>query len=191
MDALIVNLKPVLELTDEQFFQLCQANRDLRFERTATGELIIMPPTGGETGNRNAGLTAQLWIWNEQNKLGIAFDSSTGFKLPNGADRSPDASWLRLERWNALTQEQQTKFIPLCPDFVLELLSPTDSLKVAQEKMREYIDNGVRLGWLINRKSRQVEIYRQGQEVEVLESPVTLSGEDVLQGFILNIEAIW
>ncbi|MBN3897641.1 MAG: Uma2 family endonuclease [Nostoc sp.] len=191
MNALTVNLKPVLELTDEQFFQLCQANRDLRFERTATGELIIMPPTGGETGNRNAGLTAQLWIWNEQNKLGIAFDSSTGFKLPNGADRSPDASWLRLERWNVLTQEQQTKFIPLCPDFVVELLSPSDSLKVAQEKMREYIDNGVRLGWLINRKSRQVEIYRQGQEVEVLESPVTLSGEDILQGFILNIEAIW
>jgi Uma2 family endonuclease len=191
MNALTVNLKPVLELTDEQFFQLCQANRDLRFERTATGELIIMPPTGGETGNRNAGLTAQLWIWNEQNKLGIAFDSSTGFQLPNGADRSPDASWLRLERWNALTQEQQTKFIPLCPDFVVELLSPSDSLKVAQEKMREYIDNGVRLGWLINRKSRQVEIYPQGQEVEVLESPVTLSGEDVLQGFILNLEAIW
>jgi Uma2 family endonuclease len=191
MNALTVNLKPVLELTDEQFFQLCQANRDLRFERTATGELIIMPPTGGETGNRNAGLTAQLWIWNEQNKLGIAFDSSTGFKLPNGADRSPDASWLRLERWNALTQEEQTKFIPLCPDFVVELLSPSDSLKVAQEKMREYIDNGVRLGWLINRKSRQVEIYRRDQEVEVLESPVTLSGEDVLQEFILNLEAIW
>ena len=191
MDALTVNLKPVLELTDEQFFQLCQANRDLRFERTATGELIIMPPTGGETGNRNAGLTAQLWIWNEQYKLGIAFDSSTGFKLPNGADRSPDASWLRLESWNALTQEQQTKFIPLCPDFVVELLSPSDSLKVAQEKMREYIDNGVRLGWLINRKSRQVEIYRQGQEVEVLESPVALSGEDVLKGFVLNLGMIW
>ncbi|MBN3963070.1 Uma2 family endonuclease [Nostoc sp. NMS8] len=191
MNALTVNLKPVLELTDEQFFQLCQANRDLRFERTATGELIIMPPTGGETGNRNAGLTAQLWIWNEQNKLGIAFDSSTGFKLPNGADRSPDASWLRLERWNALTQEQQTKFIPLSPDFVVELLSPSDSLKIAQEKMREYIDNGVRLGWLINRKSRQVEIYRQGQEIEVLESPVSLSGEDVLQGFVLKLEVIW
>ncbi|MEH2070296.1 MAG: Uma2 family endonuclease [Nostoc sp.] len=191
MDALTVNLKPVLELTDEQFFQLCQANRDLRFERTATGELIIMPPTGGETGNRNAGLTAQLWIWNEQYKLGIAFDSSTGFKLPNGADRSPDASWLRLESWNALTQEQQTKFIPLCPDFVVELLSPSDSLKVAQEKMREYIDNGVRLGWLINRKSRQVEIYRQGQKVDVLDSPATLSGEDILKGFVLNLGMIW
>ncbi|MEH1912250.1 MAG: Uma2 family endonuclease [Nostoc sp.] len=191
MNALTVNLKPVLELTDEQFFQLCQANRDLRFERTATGELIIMPPTGGETGNRNAGLTAQLWIWNEQNKLGIVFDSSTGFKLPNGADRSPDASWIKLERWDALTEEEKQKFPPICPDFVVELLSPSDSLKVAQEKMKEYIDNGVRLGWLINRKSRQVEIYREGQEVKVLESPVTLSGEDVLQGFILNLATIW
>jgi Uma2 family endonuclease len=191
MNPLTVNLKPVLELTDEQFFQLCQANRDLRFERTATGELIIMPPTGGETGNRNAGLTAQVWIWNEQNKLGIAFDSSTGFKLPNGADRSPDASWIKLERWDALTEEEKQKFPPICPDFVIELLSPSDSLKVAQEKMREYIDNGVRLGWLINRKSRQVEIYRQGQEVEVLESPVTLSGEDVLNGFVLNLGLVW
>ncbi|QSJ14385.1 Uma2 family endonuclease [Nostoc sp. UHCC 0702] len=191
MNAITINLKPVLELTDEQFFQLCQANRDLRFERTATGELIIMPPTGGETGNRNAGLTAQIWIWNEQNKLGIVFDSSTGFKLPNGADRSPDASWVKLECWNALNQEEKTKFLALCPDFVVELLSPSDSLKATQEKMREYQDNGARLGWLINRKSQQVEIYRQGQEVEVLDSPATLSGEDVLPGFVLNLEAIW
>lgn len=191
MNALIVNLNPVIELTDEQFFHLCQANRDLRFERTATGELIIMSPTGGETGNRNAGLTAQVWLWNEQNKLGVVFDSSTGFKLPNGADRSPDAAWVKLERWNALTQEQQTRFLPLCPDFVVELLSPSDSLKVTQEKMKEYQENGIRLGWLINRKSRQVEIYRIGQEVEVLESPATLSGEDVLPGFVLNLEAIW
>ncbi|MBW4597343.1 MAG: Uma2 family endonuclease [Brasilonema angustatum HA4187-MV1] len=191
MNALIVNLNPVIELTDEQFFQLCQANRDLRFERTATGELIIMPPTGGETGNRNAGLTGQIWLWNEQKKLGIVFDSSTGFKLFNGADRSPDAAWVKLERWNALTQEQQTRFLPLCPDFVVELLSPSDSLKVTREKMKEYQENGTRLGWLINRKSRQVEIYRIGQEVEVLESPVSLSGEDVLPGFVLNLEAIW
>ncbi|MBN3924717.1 Uma2 family endonuclease, partial [Nostoc sp. NMS4] len=122
---------------------------------------------------------------------GIAFDSSTCFKLPNSADRSPDASWIKLERWDALTEEEKQKFPPICPDFVIELLSPSDSLKVAQEKMREYIDNGVRLGWLINRKSRQVEIYRQGQEVEVLESPVTLSGEDILQGFKISLEAIW
>ncbi|MBW4571582.1 MAG: Uma2 family endonuclease [Tolypothrix carrinoi HA7290-LM1] len=191
MIALTVNLKPILELTDEQFFQLCQANRDLRFERTATGELIIMPPTGGETGNRNGRLTQQLFNWADADDTGIAFDSSTGFKLPNGADRSPDASWIKLERWNALTQEQQTRFLPLCPDFVVELLSPTDSLRDTQEKMREYRDNGARLGWLINRKSRQVEIYRIGQEVEVLESPVSLSGEDVLPGFVLNLKAIW
>lgn len=191
MTALTLNLNSVIQLTDEQFFQLCQVNENLRFERTATGELIIMPPAGGETGNRNAGLTAQLWVWNEQNKLGIVFDSSTGFKLPNGADRSPDAAWVKLERWNALTQQQQTRFLPLCPDFVIELLSPSDSLKVAQEKMREYRDNGARLGWLINRKSRQVEIYRQNQEVEMLESPVSLSGEDVLPDFILSLDKIW
>ncbi|MBW4561643.1 MAG: Uma2 family endonuclease [Mojavia pulchra JT2-VF2] len=191
MNALTVNLKPALELTDEQFFQLCQANRGLRFERTATGELIIMPPVGGETSNRNGRLNQQLFNWADADGTGIAFDSSAGFKLPNGADRSPDASWVKLERWNALTQEQQTRFLPLCPDFVIELLSPSDSLKETQAKMREYQHNGVRLGWLINRKSRQVEIYRQGQEVEVLDSPATLSGENVLQGFVLNLEAIW
>ncbi|MGI2904187.1 Uma2 family endonuclease [Tolypothrix sp. VBCCA 56010] len=191
MNALTVNLNPIFEITDEQFFQLCQINENLRFERTATGELIIMPPTGGETGNRNGRLTQQLFNWADADGTGIAFDSSTGFKLPNGANRSPDASWIKLERWNALTQEQQTRFLPLCPDFVVELLSPTDSLRETQEKMREYRDNGARLGWLINRKSRQVEISRIGQEVEVLESPVSLSGEDVLPGFVLNLEAIW
>ena len=191
MNSLTLNLNSVIKLTDEQFFQLCQANENLRFERNATGELIIMPPAGGETGNRNAGITAQLWIWNEQNKLGIVFDSSTGFKLPNGADRSPDAAWVKLDCWNALTQEQKEKFPPICPDFVIELLSPNDSLKVVQKKMKEYQDNGVRLGWLINRKSRQVEIYRQNQEVEILENPATLSGEDVLLKFVLRLELIW
>lgn len=191
MTALTVNFNSVIKLTDEQFYQLCQDNETLRFERTATGELIIMPPAGGETSNRNAGLTAQLWVWNEQAKLGKVFDSSGGFKLPNGADRSPDASWVKLERWNALTPEQQTRFVPLCPDFVVELLSPSDSLTETQKKMKEYRDNGARLGWLINRKSRQVEIYRPGQDVEVLESPVSLSGEDVLPGFVLNLEPIW
>lgn len=191
MTALTVNLNSIIKLTDEQFFQLCQDNENLRFERNATGELIIMSPAGGETGNRNAGLTAQLWMWNELNKLGKVFDSSTGFKLPNGADRSPDAAWVKLSRWDALTQEQQKKFPPLCPDFVVELLSPSDSLKATQNKMKEYINNGARLGWLINRKLRQVEIYRQGQEVEVLENPTSLSGEDVLPGFLLNLEPIW
>ncbi|MBW4496930.1 MAG: Uma2 family endonuclease [Oscillatoria princeps RMCB-10] len=190
MTALTVNFNSI-KLTDEQFYQLCQDNGDLRFERTATGELIIMAPAGGETGNRNGRLTQQLFNWEDTNDIGIAFDSSTGFKLPNGADRSPDAAWVALERWNALTAEQKEKFPPICPDFVVELLSPSDSLKVAQKKMQEYISNGARLGWLINRKSRQVEIYRPGEEVEVLESPATLSGEPVLAGFVLNLELIW
>ena len=191
MTTLTLNLNPIIKLTDEQFFQLCQENENIRLERTAKGELIIMSPAGGETGNSNAGLTAQIWIWNERNKLGKVFDSSTGFKLPNGANRSPDASWVKLERWNALTPEQQKKFPPICPDFVVELMSPSDSLKETQDKMKEYRDNGAVLGWLINRQSRQVEIYRQNQEVEVLESPAAVSGEDVLPGFILNLESIW
>lgn len=191
MNALTLNLNSIIKLTDEQFYQLCQDNETLRFERNAKGEIIIMSPAGGETGNRNAGLTAQLWIWNEQSKLGKVFDSSTGFKLPNGADRSPDAAWVKLERWQALTQQQKDKFPPLCPDFVVELLSPSDSLKETQDKMKEYQENGTRLGWLINRKSRQVEIYRPLQEVEVIENPATLSAETVLPGFILNLEAIW
>lgn len=191
MTTLTLNLNPIIKLTDEQFFQLCQENENIRLERTAKGELIIMSPAGGETSNSNAGLTAQIWIWNEQNKLGKVFDSSGGFKLPNGANRAPDASWVTLERWNALTSEEKKKFPPICPDFVVELMSPSDSLKETQDKMKEYRDNGARLGWLINRKSRQVEIYRQGAEVEVLDSPATLSGEDVLPGFVLSLESIW
>ena len=191
MNALTVNLESVIDMTDDQFFQLCQNNRELRFERNANGELIIMSPAGGETGNRNGRLNQQLFNWTDADGTGIAFDSSTGFKLPNGADRSPDASWVTLERWNTLNHQQQTKFPPICPDFVIELLSPSDSLKTTQEKMKEYIDNGVRLGILINRKSRQVEIYRQGKEVEVLDSPATVSGEDVLKGFVLNLGMIW
>ncbi|MTJ50722.1 Uma2 family endonuclease [Dolichospermum sp. UHCC 0259] len=191
MNALTVNLDSVIKMTDDQFFKLCQANRDLRFERTANGELIIMPPTGGETGNKNARITQQVMNWTDADGTGIAFDSSTCFKLPNGADRSPDASWIKLEIWDALTDEEKQKFPPICPDFVIELLSLSDSLKTTQEKMKEYIDNGVRLGILINRKSRQVEIYRSGKEVEVLDSPATVSGEDVLKGFVLNLGMIW
>jgi len=195
MDAATVSLPPTLQLsidlTDEQFFQLCQNNRDLQFERTASGELIIMPPTGGETGNRNFEITVGLGIWNKQYNLGKGFDSSSGFKLPNGANRSPDASWVKQERWEALSPQQKRKFIPLCPDFVVELLSPIDSLKQTQLKMQEYIDNGARLGWLIDAKTRRVEIYRPNQDVELLENPVTLSGEDVLPGFVLDISAIF
>lgn len=191
MTTLTLNLNPIIKLTDEQFFELCQENENIRLERTAKGELIIMSPAGGETSNRNAGLTAQIWIWNQRNKLGKVFDSSGGFKLPNGANRAPDASWVKLERWDALTPEQKKKFPPICPDFVVELMSPSDSLKETQDKMKEYRDNGAVLGWLINRKSRQVEVYRPNQEVEILQSPTTVSSEDILPGFVLSLESIW
>ena len=191
MNAITINFNSIIEMSDEQFFQLCQNNRDLRFERNTQGELIIMPPTGGETGRRNFDLNLQLGIWNRQKQLGVCFDSSTGFKLPNGADRSPDGAWIPLEKWNSLTPKQQEKFLPLCPDFVIELRSPSDDLKALQQKMQEYVNNGTRLGWLINPQARQVEIYRQGHAKEILTNPNNLSGEDVLPDFILNLESIW
>ena len=191
MNALTVDLNSIISLSDEQYFQLCQANRDLKFERTAKGELIIMPPTGGETGNRNGRISQQLFNWADLDRTGIAFDSSTGFKLPNGAFRSPDAAWIKLERWHTLSPAQKEKFIPLCPDFVIELLSPSDRTSVIREKMLEYLDSGIQLGWLINRKSQQVEIYRPNVEVEIIAAPKTLSGEAILPGFVLNLEPIW
>lgn len=190
-----ISLPPRLELkidlTDEQFWQVCHNNADLQFEMTATGELIIMSPTGGTTSERNADLTFQLKIWNRQAKLGKVFDSSGGFELPNRAKRAPDSSWVKLERWNALTEEEQDRFAPLCPDFVVELMSPSDTLPETRAKMVEYMDNGARLGWLINRKKRQVEIYRPQREVEVLDNPQTVSGENVLPGFVLDLATIW
>ena len=191
MTALTLNLDPIINLTSEQFYQLCQANPDLKLERNTNGELIVMPPTGGETGKRNSKINLQLGIWNERTQLGEVFDSSTGFTLPNKADRSPDAAWVEKSRWEALTAEDRERFIPLCPDFVIELMSPNDSLKKTQEKMQEYIQNGCRLGLLINRKSRQVEIYRPDREVEVLNAPSNISCEDVLPGFVLNMQPIW
>lgn len=191
MTTLTLNLQSLLEITDEQFYQLCQANRDLKFERTAKGEILIMPPTGSETGGRNAGLTAQLWLWNQQTRLGKSFDSSTGFRLPNGADRSPDAAWVRRDRWDALTAVQKRKFAPICPDFVVELCSPNDDLEDVQAKMREYLANGIRLGWLIDPETRRIEIYRPNQAVEILHNPATISGEDVLPGFILDLQPIF
>ena len=194
MDAVTTTLPSTLklkiDLTDEQFFQMCQKNRDYRFERTASGELLIMPPTGSDTGRRNVKLTTQLDIWNSESNLGEVFDSSTGFTLPNGAERSPDASWVKIERWNALTPEQQEKFAPICPDFVIELRSRTDSLKELREKMQEYIENGAQLGWLIDRKNQRVEIYRPGKDVEILDNPASLSGENVLPGFVLDLQHI-
>lgn len=191
MTAITLNLNSIIKLTSQQFYQLCEENPELKLERNANGELIVMPPTGGETGKSNSTANAQIWTWNDRTELGEVFDSSTGFTLPNKADRSPDASWVEKSRWEALTPEQKDKFIPLCPDFVIEFLSPSDRLTKTQEKMQEYMDNGCRLGWLINRKKREVEIYRPGQDVEVLQSPLTLSGENVLPGFVLNLQKIW
>ncbi|MGK7890440.1 MAG: Uma2 family endonuclease [Leptolyngbyaceae cyanobacterium] len=181
-----------LRVTPEQFAALVAANHDLRFECTAIGELIVNPPTGGGSGKRNLSISTQLGIWFEANEtLGEAFDSSTGFRLPNGANRSPDASWVKRERWDALTLEEQEGFVPLCPDFVIELRSQTDSLKKLREKMQEYMDNGAQLGWLIDPQNKRVEIYRVGQDVEILDTPSTLSGEAVLPGFMLSLKRIW
>ena len=191
MNAITLQIPKSLKFTDDKFVEMVAANKDLRLELSSQGELSIMSPTGGETGDRNLELGGQVWFWNRQNGLGKAFDSSTGFKLPNGATRSPDVSWIKIERWNALTPEQRKKFLPLCPDFVIELVSESDDLADTQAKMREYIANGLRLGWLINPKSQQVEIYRPNQEIEVLESPTSLSGEDILPGFILDLQPIF
>ncbi|QSV63963.1 MAG: Uma2 family endonuclease [Dolichospermum sp. DL01] len=191
MTAVILQIPQSLKFTDDKFVEMVAANQDLRLELSAQGELSIMSPTGGETGDRNLELGGQVWFWNRQNGLGKAFDSSTGFKLPNGATRSPDVSWIKMERWNALTPEQRKRFLPLCPDFVIELVSESDDLADTQAKMREYIANGLRLGWLINPKNKQVEIYRPNQEIEVLQSPANLSGENVLPGFILDLQPIF
>lgn len=191
MTSLTLNLNPIIKLTREQFYKLCETNPELKLERNAQGELIVMPPTGGETGRSNSSINAQIYIWNETKQLGEVFDSSTGFTLPSGADRSPDVSWVEKSRWDGLTKEQKEKFIPLCPDFVIEIMSPSDNLKKLQNKMVEYIENGCRLGWLIKRKKQEVEIYCPGQNVKILKLPETLSGEDVLPEFLLNMQKIW
>jgi Uma2 family endonuclease len=190
MTALTLNLESITHLTHEQFRELCRDNRDIRLELTAKGELIVMPPTGWETGRRNSNLNLDLGLWNRQAGLGFVFDSSTGFILLNGAVRSPDAAWVISERLIALNPNPDG-FLPLAPDFVIELRSASDSLKTSQNKMIEYRDNGVRLGWFLNAKERAVEIYRPGQEVELLRSPTSLSGEAVLPGFVLNLKDIW
>jgi Uma2 family endonuclease len=181
-----------MPITDEQFFEFCQINRDLHIERNQFGEISIMRPTGSETGNREGNIFGQLWLWSEQDGTGITFSSSTGFILSTGAERSPDASWIKLERWNALSPEQQQKFAPICPDFVIELRSASDNLKPLQEKMLEYMsEEGFQLGWLIDRKNRKVYIYRPGQEVECIDNPDTVSGDRVLPGFSLNMTKVW
>ncbi len=178
-------------LTDEQFQQLCQDNEDLRLELTADGELIIMAPAGGTTGARNADITSQLTMFAKKDGTGVTFDSSTMFCLPNGAKRSPDAAWVSREGWEALTEDERESFVPLCPDFVLELRSKTDSMSVLHEKMLEYIANGAQLGLLLDPKPKQVYVYRPNRPVDRLDNPQTMAGDPVLPGFVLDLKDIW
>jgi len=188
---LVVQLKPVLNLTDDQLFEFSQLNRDLRMERNAQGELIIMPPAGGETSERNAEITMQLRLWAKQNGEGATFDSSGGFRLSSGAVRSPDAAWIRRSRLDTLAAEERKRFIPLCPDFVVELRSPTDSLSVLLAKMREYLDSGAQLAWLIDPEQRRVYVYRPQEPIQELDKPETVSGDPLLAGFELDLREIW
>ena len=178
-------------ISDRSLEQLCRENPDLRFETDTQGKLIIMSPTGSQSGKFNMSLAFQVELWNRQSKLGVVFDSSTGFKLSNGATRSPDVSWIAIERWNSLSDKQKRGFAPIDPDFVIELLSPTDDLSIAQRKMTEYIDCGVKLGWLINPDEKQVEIYRLGKDKQVINNPDNLSGEEVLPGLTLDLADIF
>ncbi|PSN12899.1 Uma2 family endonuclease [filamentous cyanobacterium CCT1] len=190
MTSLTLTLDPVVQLTREQFYELCKVNHDIRLERSSTGDLILMPPTGWESGKHNANLTTDLNIWNRQSQAGIVFDSSTGFSLPNGADRAPDVAWVEKSRIEAISPDP-AKFLPLAPDFVIELRSATDKLATLQHKMAEYRDCGVRLGWLIDPQEKWVEIYRLGRPTEYLSQPEQISGEDVLPGFVLTLATIW
>lgn len=187
MTPITLNLEPIINLSHEQFYALCMANKDVAMERNPRGELIIMAPVGGGMGRREADYITDLTIWNRATKLGVVFSSSTVFNLPNGGDRSPDVAWVSRKRWDALSPEEQERFPPLCTDFVMELRSRSDRLGTLQDKMREYLASGLRLGWLINHQDQVVEIYRLGQEVDVVTLPATLSGEDVLPGFTMEI----
>lgn len=189
--SIALNLKTFTpKISDRDFEQLCKDNPEARLESTPDGKLIAMSPTGSESGKKNFNLIGQIWSWNQQYKLGVAFDSSTGFKLSNGATRSPDVSWITQERWNSLTPKEQRRFAPINPDFALELMSPTDDLTELQQKMAEYIGCGVKLGWLINPDMKQVEIYRLGLAKEILNNPQSLDGEDILPGLKLDLTEI-
>ena len=183
--------KDVLEpYTQDQFVSMTTAYPELRMELTGEGRLIILPPSGGESSNQSSIAGGRLFAWNDQNRLGFTFDANGGYNLPSGGTRAPDASWVRRDRWEALTPEQRRKFLPLSPDFAVEVLSPTDSLSETRTKMAEYMASGTRLAWLINPRTKQVEIYRSEQEVEIVDNPASLAGEDVLPGFVLNLEGI-
>lgn len=188
---LVLHLQPVVCLSDDQLFAFSLLNRDLRIERNAQGELIIMPPAGGETSERNAEITMQLRQWAKREGEGVTFDSSAGFRLANGSVRSPDAAWLKRSRFDILTAEERKKFLPLCPEFVVELRSPTDSLSMLQEKMQEYIDNGAQLAWLIDPEQKRLYVYRAGEPAQELDQPETVSGDPLLPGFVLDLREIW
>ncbi len=175
----------------EEFFDFCQANGELRIERDAKGNIIVMSPTGGRTGNRNASLTGQLYVWAKKDGTGKSFASHTGFELPNGATCSPDASWLPLEKWNAIAEEERDRFLPVCSDFVIELRSRTDRLRVLQAKMEEYLANGAKLGFLIDPQEEKVAVYRPGKDVEIENKPMTLSAEPEMSGLVLDLEDVW
>ena len=188
----VIHFGPMLKnVSNDDFFEFCRLNREWRIERTSNGDVILMPPTGGETGGRNFHLTAIFGQWEKADGTGKGFDSSTGFILPNGATRSPDLAWVRLSRWNALTEKEQKQFPPLCPDFVVELRSESDTLSELQAKMEEYMDNGAELGWLIDPIEKKVYIYRPGAEVECLDDPAIVSGDPLLAGFVLNPRELW
>lgn len=189
--ALLLHLRPVVEMSDDQFFEFCQINRDLQIERTAEGDIVIMTPAGGVTSWRNSELVTALNIWAKQDGTGVVFDSSGGFTLPNGAVRAPDAAWVRRSRLANLTAAEKQKFLPLCPDFAVELRSPSDRLENAQRKMQEYIDNGLQLGWLIDPQERQVFIYRPGSPVELLQNPAQIAGQATLPDFEFNVSSLW
>lgn len=189
--SIVLQMSPLISLDEDSLYDFCQLNSHLRIERTATGELIVMSPTGSETGNRNFKLIQQLANWTDRDGTGIGFDSSAGFVLPNGATRSPDASWVNLDKWNVLSDAQKAKFAPICPDFVVEIASPSDDLVNLQNKMQEYIDNGASLGWLIDRASRQVYIYLPDRDQEILNNPVKVNGDPLLTGFHLDLTKIW
>lgn len=197
---MLYEYSPVLDLdfgnlfrqpNDDEFFDFCRRNKSMRIEMDKNGEITIMPPTGSETGKKNFKLTGKFAVWVEKDGTGEGFDSSTGFRLPNGAKRSPDLSWMRLEKWNSISKTKRKKFAPVCPDFVVELRSETDSLSKLQAKMEEYIENGAALGWLIDAGERKVYVYRPNAELEILENPPEISGEPLLKGFRLNLKEIW
>ena len=191
METLTLDVSELGPLTDDALYRLCQANSDLRIERTADGTLVVMAPAGGKTGNRNLYFSSALYAWNQETGRGIAFDSSTGFVLPNGAMRAPDAAWIEQERWDRLSDEEQEQFPPLCPDFVIELMSPSDRLTSAQAKMDEWMDNGCRLGWLIDPKEERAYVYGPGGSCTTVDSfDATLDGQAVLPGFQLPLSPL-